>query len=192
MPLLVRHTVIRSCRVGGAPRTETVGRIMNSVTTAFDLASFMARCADALAVVQGDLDRTGYGDFKVYPANLVAGENDEVAEDDVIVYASIEGHGGWSSGPHAEMTPGMNDIELLKHAALSVSDTLQEVLAITWPRCTWHNGLHMTLSPTIEEPWWWCPAIPGPHPDPDDGHGVARVGELAAKDAILRGASHFR
>lgn len=78
------------------------------------------------------------------------------------------------------MTPEMRGNELLAAAAESTSDLLLEVLKMQWPICALHGGppMEVRIVPAIEcpqpdtEPWWWCA----------QEHGVARVGDLVAKD----------
>jgi hypothetical protein len=140
----------------------------------FDPASaddaFVARCQNALDVVQHDLDITGYGQYRMrarfggWPAS---------------VYATLPDGSYWGG------TEGMGREEegslLLSHAAELVSATLKEIPEVEWPVCAVHGG-HPGSIWDGEEPvdlikrvaWWQCT---------NTGHPLAPVGQLTAEIA---------
>jgi hypothetical protein len=126
--------------------------------------------------VQLDLDATGYGEFVIYPVNLLLGG-------EVEMWAALPDGAAWSGGGSG-MTPEMDDEALLWHAASSVSDTLLEVRHDVWPRCRVHD---YPMSPPHRgqapdglingRVWWWCPRA---------DHAVAPVGRLDQSGAVAR------
>jgi hypothetical protein len=129
---------------------------------------FMARCQQAVEIVQRDLDATGYGRYQMR--------------------ARIGG--GWPSAVHAALPDGswgegmsrrMEGSWLLVGAADSVSGTLKEIPEIEWPVCVIHGG-HPGSIWDGEEPvdlikkvaWWRCT---------NTGHPLAPVGQLTAETA---------
>jgi hypothetical protein len=140
----------------------------------------MERCQRALAVVQRDLDATGYDEFQMRPVNL------RVDPGEIEVFEGLPNGDSWSGGGVGGMTPDMDDNDLLWYAAASVSDTLIEVLWIAWPICAQHGGQPMAPPHLEQAPggliqgkvWWWCQR--------GDGHAVARVGTLTTNHATRR------
>ena len=93
---------------------------------------FEARCRRALSIVQRDLDATGYTELHMSPRNLsIRGPTR--------MYAALPNGDSWSGGDNG-MTEEMTEEVLLYVAAMSVTDTLFEVLRITWPVCSSHGG----------------------------------------------------
>lgn len=149
------------------------------VVTVDELAE---RCRVALAVVQRDLDATGFGEYVMRPVNLAGGPLS------LSMYAALPDGRSWSGGCGGA-TPDMTDTILLWYAAHSVSDTLGEVLKIHWPVCLAHGGGPMTPPDHTEMPhgeidgvvWWWC------RPAGRPGHAAAPVGQLSNGTAAVRG-----
>jgi hypothetical protein len=129
---------------------------------------FLARCQNAVDIVQHDLDTTGYGRYQMRARFL----------------------GGWPSTVHAALPDGSwgegmsRELEgswLLVAAADSVCGALKEVEAIEWPVCAVHGG-HPESIWEGEDPvdlikkvaWWRCT---------NTGHPLAPVGQLTAETA---------
>lgn len=135
------------------------------------MSEFQQSCRAALSIVQRDLDATGHGDVQLELRNLSLGGPP-------MMFPALSDGQAWSGG--AGMTPEMRGNELVAAAAESTSDLLLEVLRMQWPICALHGGppMEVRIVPAIPsrhpdtEPWWWCARE----------HGVARVGDLNAKD----------
>jgi hypothetical protein len=148
-------------------------------------AELAARASLALAIVQRDLDATGFGEFVMRPVNLLLGPVS------VELWAALpDGRSG--SGGCDGMRPGMDDASLLWSAAHSVSDTLGEVLRIDWPVCAVHGGEPITPADHREVShgliggavWWWCRSAA--ERTGGTGHAVAPVGQLTPATARTR------
>jgi hypothetical protein len=63
------------------------------------------------------------------------------------------------------MRPEQDDAELLLHAAISVSDTMLDVMRLGWPGCPTHDGFLMSSEyvDADAELWWICRR--GAHPE---------------------------
>jgi hypothetical protein len=133
--------------------------------------AFVARCQNALDVVQHDLDVTGYGQYRMrarFGDGWPAG-----------VYPAMADGSYWGG------TQGMGREEdgsgLLWHVASLVSATLKEIPEIEWPVCAIHGG-HPGSIWDGEDPadrikkvaWWRCT---------NTGHPLAPVGQLTAEIA---------
>lgn len=140
---------------------------------------FADRCRVPLGIVYRDQESTGYGQYQMYPRNLLA------SPISLEMWAALPDGSSWSGGGPG-MKPDMDDVNLLWHAAASVSDTLGEVLGVAWPVCAIHSGEPMTpphhgevagglIDGTV---WWWCRTRAG--------HAVAPVGQLTAQAAKTR------
>jgi hypothetical protein len=127
---------------------------------------FLARCVDAIARIQPDLDATGFGQYRMRAANASIGRAGLPA-----VCAALPDGSWWSSG--AAMTQHMDDAALVLSAAESVSDTLVEVLCVFWPTCARHAGPPMTLNGNGPVPMWHCER---------GDHDVAPLGQLTVAD----------
>lgn len=133
---------------------------------------FMARCQNALDIVQHDLDVTGYGRYRMR-ARLGRGWPARVL-------ATLPDGSYWGGGEG--MSRRMGGSWLLFSAAESVSATLKEVHEIEWPVCAVHGGHPETSIWDGEEPvdlldevaWWRCTTM---------GHALAPVGQLTAEIA---------
>lgn len=134
-------------------------------------SEFAEQCRVPLDIVNRDLEASGYGRYRMHPVNLLR------QPISLEMWAAVPDGRSWSRGGPG-MTPEMNDTDLLWHAARSVSDTLGEVLGITWPVCPAHDSGPMTPPGHREVPgglidgtvWWWCRR--------KAGHGAAPVGML--------------
>jgi hypothetical protein len=129
---------------------------------------FLARCQEAVDIVQHDLNATGYGRYQMRARFL----------------------GGWPSTVHAALPDGSwgegmsRELEgswLLVAAADSVSGALKEVEEIEWPVCAvhgghpghiWHGRDPVDLIKKVA--WWRCT---------NTGHRLAPVGQLTAETA---------
>jgi hypothetical protein len=141
---------------------------------------FDARCRAALAIVHRDLDVTGYGEFVMYPVNLLVGG-------DVEMWAALPDGRSWGGGGVGGMTPDMDDSSILWHAAASVSDTLMEVRHEIWPQCKAHgypmrppHGGEAEDGLIEGKIWWWCSR---------GQHAVTPVGDLTDRLALSRPSS---
>lgn len=140
---------------------------------------FADRCRVPLGIVYRDQESTGYGQYQMYPRNLLA------SPISLEMWAALPDGSSWSGGGPG-MKPDMDDVNLLWHAAASVSDTLGEVLGVAWPVCAIHSGEPMTPPHHGEVAgglidgmvWWWCRTRAG--------HAVAPVGQLTAQAAKTR------
>ncbi len=133
--------------------------------------AFVARCQDALDIVQRDLDATGYGQYQ-FRASF--GQ-----EWPGTVFATLPDGLYWGGGD------GMSREEqgsgLLVSAAYSVSSVLKEVPEVEWPVCAVHGG-HPDAIWHGDDPvrlvrkaaWWRCT---------NTGHLLAQVGQLTAEVA---------
>jgi hypothetical protein len=121
----------------------------------------------ALAVVQGDLDATGFGQFRFHataveywPTGLRP-----------VYRATLEN--GWWDHNVEELDALSPPEQLLRDAALAVHETIIEIHMHAWPYCVAHDG--PPLTPRIREAgtevtvWWHC--LRG-------DHDVAPIGEL--------------
>jgi hypothetical protein len=130
--------------------------------------AFVARCQSALAVVQHDLDVTGYGRYRMQ-ARFGRGWP-------AAVYPTLP-DGSYCGGEG--MARGTKGPWLLFRAADLVSATLKEIPEIEWPVCAVHGG-HPASIWDGEEPvgfidevaWWQCS---------NTGHVLAPVGQLTAE-----------
>ena len=142
-------------------------------------AEFAARCDHVLAIVQHDLDATGYGEYVMHATDLRNGEFS------MEMFAALQ-DGASVSGGGGAMAPDMDEQTLLWHAAASTSDTLFEAQRIAWPICAEHDGQPMAPPNLYEAPnglidgtaWWWCKQA--------GGHQVAPVGQLTTRHAKAR------
>ncbi len=133
--------------------------------------AFMARCQNALDVVQHDLDVTGYGQYRM---RARFGRGWPAA-----VYPTMPDGSYWGGGQG--MSRQDDGPWLLVRAADSVSATLKEIPEIEWPVCAVHGG-HPDSIWDGEEPadlinkvaWWQCT---------NTGHALAPVGQLTAEIA---------
>jgi hypothetical protein len=134
---------------------------------------FVARCQDALDLVQRDLDATGFGRYRIR-ARLGLGWP-------AMVYPALDGfYWGGAEGMRRE-TSG---VWLLFHAAELASGTLREVSEIEWPLCATHGGDPMTPDWIGEDRvtliddvvWWRCSR---------EAHALAPVGQLTAEVAKM-------
>jgi hypothetical protein len=138
-----------------------------------EVRQLLDRCHPAIAVVQRDLDTTGYGEFQMHAVNTTMSGSEPT------VFAALPdgriGHAATGICPH------LDDHSLLGYAAESVTDCLMESVQVFWPKCARHGGRVMRTAPPQDKlPWrgpvsWWCAT--GPHP-------VAPVGQLQA-DQVL-------
>jgi hypothetical protein len=159
---------------------ELIHEVLGSIGYPVPVESeFADRCRVPVGIVQRDLKATGFGRYQLHPRNLLVGPIS------LEMWAALPDGSSWSGGGNG-MTPGMDDLNLLWHAAASVSDTLGEVLGIAWPVCAVHGGAPMTPPDHREVPggfidgavWWWCRTRAG--------HAVVPVGQLTPQAARTR------
>ena len=145
----------------------------------FDLSGFANRCRVALAVVQRDLDRTGFGEFRLHP--VVSTPDDFMHETPLHACAALPDD-TYASDFNNSMSPDLDDPDMVVYAALSACDTLLLVADVRWPRCIHHTTKYLLPYPPREEagldrlhddrPWWWC--------NQGQTHRVNPIGELTA------------
>jgi hypothetical protein len=125
---------------------------------------FIARCQNALDIVQHDLDVTGYGEFRMQ-IRLSRGQPG-------IVVATMADGSYWGEGMSRELSGS----RLLYAMAESVSASIEEVHEVEWPVCAVHgDGRRISWEPAAhirKVAWWQCTRI---------RHTLAPVGRLTAE-----------
>jgi hypothetical protein len=94
------------------------------------IEEFLARCQDAVEIVQRDLDATGYGRYRMR-ARFGLGWPSRV-------HAALPDGSYWGGGEG--MSREATGSLLLVCAADSVYTTLKEILEVEWPVCVVHGG----------------------------------------------------
>jgi hypothetical protein len=153
-------------REAQAVTTEQILGVIGSLGVATEAHdAFLERCGRAIGRLQPDLDATGFGQYRMRPANAAHGHDALPA-----VYAALPDGRWFASG--GAMTPKTDDETLLLVAAESVSDTLVELLHLVWPTCPLHPGPPITLQARADGvgPAWFCGR---------GNHDVGPLGELA-------------
>src|SRR5215472_15806563 len=152
MPLPVEAQRIQRWFRAVQDAIELMPEVLRSI--GFDPApadeELLARCQNAVDIVQHDLDATGYGRYQMR-ARFGGGWPSRV-------HATLP-DGSWGEGMSREMEGSC----LLVAAADSVSGALKEVEEIEWPVCAVHGG-HPESIWDGEDPvglikkvaWWRC------------------------------------
>ncbi|MCW2495618.1 hypothetical protein [Jatrophihabitans sp.] len=144
----------------------------------YEASGFGARCRAAFAVVQADLDRTGFGRFQMSPYVTTAGSW-------ITAYAQTSDGRRWTNDGLG-ITSYTNATQIVASAASLVCDTLLLCKRVRWPRCAAHQTKYLVsrypswrgdhLVPADPDGEWWC--------NSDEPHPVNRLGNLQAADVV--------